>query len=278
MSSARQPPSPVSHIPASQARPRCWYGRSVALSPGGDPTGTGADAMPATRAARSASGPSATTGTVSPSISVEPASTAPSASDMRIRVRGGRRSRSSSAGSRITQRPRSLISGRLASASAAISSASSSAPSSVSCQRKSSRASSPNPASVSLSGAGVATALSSRPSPSMLDGPQHLDASARQLFGGRAEQAGQRVVVQVDHRRADLPQHVGQRRPYRRAAPQRQQQIGLRLQRRTCTAPSRAGSTARRRRRSGSGRHCCAAAAPAGMRVRLVPWRRAPHQ
>ena len=124
----------------------------------------------ATLAARSASGPSATTVTVSPSISAEPASTAPSASDTRIRVRGGRRSRSSRAGSSITHRPRSLISGRFASASAATSSASSSAPSSVSCHRKSSSAASPNPASVTLPGAGVGMALSLRPPSTRLDG------------------------------------------------------------------------------------------------------------
>ena len=122
----------------------------------------------------------------------------------RIRVRGGRRSRSSSAGSSITQRPRSLISGRFASASAAISSASSSAPSSVSCQRKSSSAASPNPASVSCSGAGVTAGPQFEAVVEHAGRPHHLDAGARQLLGRRAEQAGQRVVVQVDRRRAGL--------------------------------------------------------------------------
>ena len=220
--------------------------------------------MPATRAARSASGPSATTVTVSPSISAEPASTAPSASDARIRVRGGRRSRSSSAGSRITQRPRSLISGRFASARAAISSASSSAPSSVSCQRKSSSAARPNPASVSFSGAGVATAAQFEAVAEHAGRPQHLDAGTRQLLGGRAEQAGERVVVEVDDRRAGLlaaPELAAAISPRRAGAPAAGPSPPAS---RTWRARSPAGSTARRRRRSGSDRRCCAAAAPAG--------------
>ena len=52
---------PALHIPASQDRPRCWYGRSVAVSPGGGSTDPGAARCAATWAARSASGPSAIT-------------------------------------------------------------------------------------------------------------------------------------------------------------------------------------------------------------------------
>ena len=127
---------PSAAHPGQPGQARCRYGRSVAVRPGGGSSGSGADAMLATWRARSASRPAATTGTVSPSISAEPASTAPSASRVRIRVRGGRRSLSSRAGSRTTQRPRSLISGRFASARAVISSALrlSSARPSVSCQ------------------------------------------------------------------------------------------------------------------------------------------------
>ena len=110
MSSARRPAQPESHIADSQARPRCWYGRSVAVSPGGGSTGSGADPRLAILAARSARGPlGRDLDGLAVDLRFRPARIAPSASVVRIRVRGGRRRRSSRAGSRITQRPRSLI-------------------------------------------------------------------------------------------------------------------------------------------------------------------------
>jgi hypothetical protein len=48
-------------------------------------------------------------------------------------------------------------------------------------------------------------------------------------LSSRAKQAGECVVVEADDRRAGLPQHLSQRRPDRSAAPQRQQQVRLRL-------------------------------------------------
>ena len=229
---------------------------------------TAADAaMPATRPARSASGPSATTVTVSPSISAEPARTAPSASITRIRVRGGRRSFSSSAGSSVTQRPRSRISGRFASASSVISSGSSSSPPRVSCQWNSSSASRLNPALRQPSGDGVATARSLSPSASRLDGhstsmPTPASSSAEGpssklprrrrapgLTGGPAPATG--PAAATPRRRAAGPA-ADPSRPARR----------------TWRARSPAGPTGRRRPRSGSGRRCCAAAAPAGTPAR----------
>ena len=59
--------------------------------------------------------------------------------------------------------------------------------------------------------------------------PHHLDAGARQGLGRRAEQAGERVVVQVDRRGAGLLEHLRERRPYRCPAAQREQQVRLRL-------------------------------------------------
>jgi hypothetical protein len=60
-------------------------------------------------------------------------------------------------------------------------------------------------------------------------GPQHLDAGPRQCLGRGPEQAGHRVIVKLQDRGGGLLQQRGQRRPHRRAAPQRQQQVRVRL-------------------------------------------------
>jgi hypothetical protein len=63
--------------------------------------------------------------------------------------------------------------------------------------------------------------------------PQHLDAGPGEVLGGRAQESGDRIVVELEHCRAGLGQHLAQRRPRRGTAPQRQQQVGFGL----CTEP-----------------------------------------
>ena len=185
--------------------------------------------MPAPRSARSASGPSATTVTVSPSISAEPAAPRRAPRSRASVVRGGRRSRSSRAGSSVTQRPRSLISGRFASASSVISSASSSCAVEGELPAELQQRLQAEPGLGQLLRRRRGDRLQLQPVAEQAGRPQHLDAGAGQLLGGRAEQAVIASSSRSMRRRAGLLQRVGQRRPHRRAAPQRQQQVGLGL-------------------------------------------------
>ncbi len=109
MSSASTPPRPRSTISFIQARPRRWYGRSVASRPSGSTSSWGAEAA-SSRRARSAVAPPTSTSTTSPSISAVPLSAATSAS---VPDKVSRRpSLATTVGSTTTHSPRRRTSGR----------------------------------------------------------------------------------------------------------------------------------------------------------------------
>jgi hypothetical protein len=219
MSSARQPPSSVSHIPASQARPRCWYGRDLRRS---GPHAHDPGGQIGKRAFRDHGH----------HLAVDLRRTRQHGAERLRRPHPGarraaqpvqqRRVEDHPAAPQLDQWPFGLSQGGDL-AGVEQRAAEGELPAEVQQRRE------PEPGVRQLLRRRRGYGSQFQAVAEHAGWPQHLDAGARQFFGGGAEQAGQRVVVEVDCRRAGLSQRFGQRRPYRRTAPQRQQHVRLRL-------------------------------------------------
>ena len=233
---ARTPPSrPASRNPDAD---------KPAASPP-DPPARSAQRQERRSAARPARpGPSTGERDPLPSTSSDPVRVAASASMALIRRLRRSRSLTISAGSAVTQRPRSRTSGRLASATAVTSSSVRTSPARVSCQRNSNSASRMNPALVTAAGVGVPLSppASARPRVSR---PATAPRSRRPPGLSRlAEQLRQGIVVEHQGGRGGLAQQRdsgAQTRAPRRSASSRSV---------SARSPNRASTTAGARHNS----------------------------